>query len=82
MAAVGGRYTGPREAVATKRSRGLGSNGTENRLKHRLSAAAREGQEDQLGALGLVVNILVLWKHGLHGCGSGATSNRRLCSET
>jgi hypothetical protein len=53
-------------------SRGLGSNGTGNRLKHlardlfhgkcsELHQRYREGQEDQLSALGLVVNVIVLW---------------------
>jgi hypothetical protein len=52
--------------------RGLGSNGTGNRLKHlardlfhgkrgELYQRYREGQEDQLSALGLVMNVIVLW---------------------
>jgi hypothetical protein len=38
----------------------------------------REGQEDQLGALGLVVNVIILWKHDLHECRSEPASSRWL----
>src|SRR6266404_1833376 len=31
------------------------------RTRHTLGTGYREGQEDQLGALGLVVNMIVLW---------------------
>ena len=38
----------------------------------------REGQEDQLGALGLVVNVLVLWNTSiLFGCSSKAPARAR-----
>ena len=40
----------------------------------------REGQEDQLGALGLVVNIIVLWNTLYIRCGTPATPGRGLSS--
>ena len=36
--------------------------------------ATREGQEDQLGALGLVVNVLVLWNTLYMGRGLGPSA--------
>jgi Tn3 transposase DDE domain len=40
----------------------------------------REGQEDQLGALGLVVNIHRSLEHTLYRCGTSATPGRGLSS--
>lgn len=47
-----------------------------------LRQAAREGQEEQLGALGLVVNVLVLWNTYLYGCGSALFEGARRDSHT
>jgi hypothetical protein len=41
----------------------------------------REGQEDQLGALGLVVNMIVFWNTILHGGSPGAIPEGRLSGE-
>ena len=41
----------------------------------------RDGQEDHLGALGLLVNVIVLPEHDLYGC-SYRTPKRGISSET
>ena len=38
--------------------------------------ATKRGQEDQLGALGLVVNAIVSLEHALHGCGTEPAAGR------
>src|SRR6516162_7772811 len=54
-----------RRRILTQLNRGEGRHGVARRVFHgqrgEVRQRYREGQEDQLGALGLVVNILVLW---------------------
>lgn len=54
-----------RRRILTQLNRGEGRNGLARKVffgqRGELRQRYREGQEDQLGALGLVVNIIVLW---------------------
>ena len=54
-----------RRRILTQLNRGEGRHGVARTIFHgqrgELRQRYREGQEDQLGALGLVVNVLVLW---------------------
>jgi Tn3 transposase DDE domain len=54
-----------RRRILTQLNRGEGRHGVARHVFHRqrgeLRQHYREGQEDQLGALGLVVNMIVLW---------------------
>jgi TnpA family transposase len=54
-----------RRRILTQRNRGEGRHGVARTIFHghrgEVRQRYREGQEDQLGALGLVVNVVVLW---------------------
>ena len=71
-----------RRATLTQLNRGEGRHSLGRAVFHgkrgELRQRYREGQEDQLGALGLVLNVIVLWKHYLHGCRTLPTPHGRL----
>ena len=67
-----------RRRILTQLNRGEGRHSVARAVFHgqrgELRQRYREGQEDQLGALGLVVNVLVFVEHALYGSGAQATS--------